>query len=101
MATTFDHNKECFMESMGFSSKDIEKTSGKLADMSRFIIENGPKTSELTEEIAKMFSYNELLILSTLYLVEKTNKILTEHPELLLRSKIKDLLDALQNEEEN
>lgn len=101
MATIFDHNKDCFMESMGFNFKDLEETTGKLADMSRFIIDNEPKISELTEEIAKTFSYNELLILSTLYVVEKTNKILTKHPELLLRSKIKDLLDALQSEEED
>lgn len=100
MATIFDHNKKCFTEAMGLDDKDMDQTNSKLADMSQFIVHKGPKISELTEEIAKVFSYNELLILSTLYVIEKTNTILIKHPDILVSSKLKELLDILDKEEE-
>lgn len=101
MATKFDHTKECFIEAMGFDAKDMRDLSEKLADTSRFIIKNEPKISELTEEIAKVFSYNELLIMATTQIIEKTNTIISKHPELLLTGVLKDILDALESEEEN
>lgn len=101
MATKFDHTKECFTEAIGFDSKDMRDLSEKLADMSKFIIKNEPKISELTEEIAGVFSYNELLIMATTQIIEKTKIIISKHPELLLTGVLKDILDALESEEED
>ena len=59
-----------------------------------------PKHSELCEHIAKEFSYNELLFVTTLFVTEKTVKILDQNPEVLAAMQLKALLDQLKNEEE-
>jgi len=83
MATIFNHDKNCFRESLGFDAKDIEEMNIKLAKTSQIMLLDQPKQSELCEHIAKEFSYNELLLMSTMYIVDKTAQIIEENPEMV------------------
>lgn len=83
MATVFDHSKENFVDSLGFDPKDIAEMNNKLADISRVMLLEQPQQSELCQKIAETFSYNELLLLTTLYVVDKTAQIIEENPILV------------------
>lgn len=83
MATIFNHDKECFRESLGFDKNDIEEMNKKLAKTSQIMLLDQPKQSELCEHIAKEFSYNELLLMSTMYIVDRTAQIIGENPQML------------------
>lgn len=99
METIFDHKKP-FVESMGFDLNDIHQVNTKLANMSKHIIMTSCKQSELCEEIAKTFSYNELLFIATLFVTEKTAHIVGQHPELVSMMHLRDMLDDLNKKEE-
>ena len=99
MTTTFNHDKECLIEALGFDKRDVDNLNKKLANSSKYIIMDTPKNSELCEHIAKEFSYNELLFIATLFIVDKTAKILEENPFLLASMQMKDMLDTLRNGE--
>jgi hypothetical protein len=100
MATIFNHNKKSLFEALGFDDNDLNNINMKLALSSKYIIIDTPKHSELCEHIAKEFSYNELLFVATLFVTEKTVKILDQNPEVLAAMQLKALLDQLKNEEE-
>lgn len=99
MATIFNHDKESFVDALGFDQKDLDSINMKLAKSSKYIIMEMPKQSELCEHIAKEFSYNELLFISTLFITEKTAGIIEQNPEVLAAMKLKALLEELGNEE--
>ena len=99
MATIFNHNKESLIEAIGFEESDLKSINMKLAVSSKYIIMETPKHSELCEHIAKEFSYNELLFIVTLFVTEKTSKILDQNPEVLATMQLKNLLDQLRDEE--
>jgi hypothetical protein len=100
MATVFNHEKESFIEALGFDKEDVRDINIKLANSSKYIIMDTPKNSELCEHIAKEFSYNELLFIATLFIVDKTAKIVEQEPFLLATLQMKGLLDNLRNGEE-
>jgi hypothetical protein len=99
MATIFNHEKESLIEALGFNEKDVNSLNIKLANSSKYIIMEAPKHSELCQHIAEEFSYNELLFMATLFVTEKTSKIIKQNPEVLVAMKLKALLDELGNEE--
>jgi hypothetical protein len=100
METIFDHKKKSLAESLNFDLNDIHEINSKLANMSKHVIMTTCEQSELCEEIAKTFSYNELLFITTLFVTEKTAHIVGQHPQLVAMMKLRDLLEDLNKEEE-
>ncbi len=81
----FDHTKDLdFLEALGMSEKDLQELNMKFAKMSHLIITKSPKKSELIEEIAKTFSYNELLFACTFFVIDKTTEIIKDNPMVAL-----------------
>lgn len=80
----FDHTKEdaSFLESLGLEENDLQELNVKFASISKFILTKEPKKSELVEKIAQTFSYNELLLATTFFLMDKTALIVQENPIL-------------------
>jgi len=90
----FDHSKDAdFLEILGISEEDMKDLNKKFASMSSFIISNSPKKSELIEKIAQTFSYNELLLATTFFVLDKTTQIVKENPMVALLAVLKDLKD--------
>ena len=61
----------------------------KFASMSHFIITKEPKKSELIEKIAETFSYNELILATTFFVIDKTGQIVQDNPMVGLLAMIK------------
>ena len=81
----FDHTKDAdFLEALGMSENDMVELNMKFASMSHFIITKTPKKSELIEKIAQTFSYNELLLACTFFVMDKTAQIVQENPMVAL-----------------
>jgi hypothetical protein len=90
----FDHNKDLdFLEILGMSENDMKSVNSKFASMSSFIISNSPKKSELVQKIAETFSYNELILATTFFVLDKTTQIMKENPMVALLAVLKDLKD--------
>lgn len=88
----FDHTKEAdFLEALGLSENDMQDINKKFASMSQFIITDQPKKSELVEKIAQTFSYNELVLATTFFVIDKTADILKQNPMMALLAVLKDL----------
>ena len=89
----FDHTKkdENFLEALGLSENDLQDLNKKFALISSFIITNPPKKSELVERIAQTFSYNELVLTTTFFIIDKTADILKQNPMMALLAVLKDL----------
>lgn len=88
----FDHTKDVdFLEVLGMSEDDMKELNMKFARLSKFIITREHKKSEIIEEIAKTFSYNELLLATTFFLVDKTAQIMEDNPVIALLSILSDL----------
>lgn len=97
---TFDHKKESFIEAIGFEEKDMDELNTNLANMSKHVIKTSCKQSELCEEIAKVFSYNELLLIATLYVTEKTADIVNKNPSIISTILLSRLIKDLEADEE-
>jgi len=100
METIFDHKKKSLAESLNFDLNDMHEINSKLASMSQHVLITACEQSELCEEIAKTFSYNELLFIATLFVMEKTVHIVGQHPQLVAMMKLRDMLEGLNKEEE-
>jgi hypothetical protein len=100
METIFDHSKKSLAESLNFDANDVHQVTTKLANMSKYVLMTSCEQSELCEEIAKTFSYNELLFVTTLFVMEKTAHIVGQHSELVTMMQLRDMLDNLKKEEE-
>lgn len=88
----FDHTKDAdFLEVLGLSENDLQDINKKFASMSEFIIADQPKKSELVERIAQTFSYNELVLATTFFVIDKTADILKQNPIMALLAVLKDL----------
>jgi hypothetical protein len=88
----FDHTKDVdFLEVLGMSEEDMKDLNMKFAKISKFLITKDHKKSELIEEIAKTFSYNELLLATTFFLMDKTAQIIEENPVITLLSALSNL----------
>jgi hypothetical protein len=90
----FDHSKDAdFLEALGLSDNDMQELNKKFASMSSFIISSSPKKSELIQRIAETFSYNELILATTFFVLDKTTQIVKENPMVALLAVLKDLKD--------
>jgi hypothetical protein len=90
----FDHSKDAdFLEALGLSDNDMQELNKKFASMSSLIITKQPKKSELIEEIAKTFSYNELILATTFFVLDKTTQIVKDNPMVALLAIMKELKD--------
>lgn len=77
----FDHTKDLdLLESLGLSENDLQELNVKFASMSHFILTKEPKKSEIVEKIAQTFSYNELILATTFFVIDKTALIVKENP---------------------
>ena len=90
----FDHSKDLdFAETLGFSKEDVKEVNMKFAKISHFIVTKNPlKESELIEEVAKTFSYNELLFATTIFITEKTAEIVKGNPMIAMLAALKENL---------
>ena len=86
----FDHTKEETLEAIGFTSNDLESLNHKLANVSKLIILEQPKQSKVTERIAEIFSYNELLVIATMFITDKTLDMVKNNPLLAIVELLKD-----------
>ena len=88
----FDHTKEDedFLESLGLSESDLQELNVKLTSMSHFILTKTPKKSELVEKIAQTFSYKQLVLATTFFIIDKTAEVLKENPMMALLALLKD-----------
>lgn len=100
MVTVFDHTKTSLKEALGFDDNDMHQIHSKLADTSKYILRTSCPQGELCEEIAKTFSYNELLFITTLFVMEKTNTIVGQHLDLVAIMHLKEMLEDLNKKEE-
>jgi len=100
METMFNHTKDCFRKAIGFDKNDMKEINAKLAKMSRHIIMTQCKQSELCEEIAKEFSYNELLFIATLFITEKTAMIVRADANISELMQLVELLKELKEKGE-
>jgi hypothetical protein len=81
----FDHTKDSdFLEAIGMSEQDGKELTKKFAEISQFIITKTPKKSELMEKVAETFSYNELVITASYFLIDKTTEVLKQNPMLAI-----------------
>jgi hypothetical protein len=81
----FDHTKDSdFLEAIGMSKQDGKDLNKKFAEISQFIIIKTPRKSELIEKVAETFSYNELVIAATYFLINKTTEVLKQNPMLAI-----------------
>lgn len=88
----FDHTKEAdFLEALGLSENDMQDINKKFASMSSFIITDQPKKSELVEKIAQTFSYNELLLATTFFVIDKTALIVKDNPMVAMLAALSQL----------
>jgi hypothetical protein len=86
----FDHTKKETLEAIGFTENDLENLNHKLANTSKFIILRQPKQSEVSQRIAETFSYNELILIATMFVTDKTLEMLKDKPVLALSILLKD-----------
>lgn len=86
----FDHTKEETLEAIGFTKDDLECLNHKLANISKLIILEQPKQSEVLQRIAERFSYNELLVVTTMFVVDKTLDMVKNNPLLAITELLKD-----------
>jgi hypothetical protein len=88
----FDHTKDIdFLKAVGLSEKDMKELIEKFSSISTYIIKETPVKSKLVEKIAETFSYNELVLATTYFLMDKTVAIVKSNPMLSLLSMLKDL----------
>lgn len=100
MATIFDHTKKTFTEAVGFDNQDLKDLSEKLATITKDVLMKEPRISELTEIIANTLSYNDLLIIATTHVIDKTKEIVANHPQILLAGVLKGIINSLEQEED-
>ena len=92
----FDHTKDLdLLESLGLSENDLQELNVKFAQISQFILTKTPKKSEIVEKIAQTFSYNELLLATTFFVMDKTLLIIKENPMVAMLA----ALSQLKNDE--
>jgi hypothetical protein len=96
METMFNHAKDCFREAIGFDDNDMNQINAKLTNMSKHIILTQCKQSKLCEEIAKEFSYTELLFIATLFVTEKTAMIVGRDTNISELVQLIELLKELK-----
>lgn len=88
----FDHTKDSsLLEALGLSEEDMKDINKKFAQMSNYIITETPKQSELVQKVAETFSYNELLLAASFFMIDKTAQIVKENPILALLAALKGL----------
>ena len=88
----FDHSKDfSFLEILDMSEQDMQDLNKKFASISSYIITETPSKSKLVEKIAETFSYNELLLATTFFMIDKTAQIIKENPMVALLGLLKDL----------
>ena len=89
----FDHTKDAsFLESLGLEEKDMQEINVKFASISKFILTKEPKKSELVEKITQTFSYNELLLATTFFVIDKTTAlIIKDNPMVAMLAALSQL----------
>lgn len=86
----FDHTQSDTTKALGLTDNDIECLNQKLANTSKFIILDQPKQSEVSQRIAEKFSYNELIVIATMFVTDKTLEMLKDNPLVALLGLLKD-----------
>lgn len=88
----FDHTKDLdLLESLGLSENDLQELNVKFASISHFILTKTPKKSEIVEKIAQTFSYNELLLATTFFVIDKTALIIKDNPMVAMLAALSQL----------
>lgn len=87
----FDHTKDSsFLEILGISEEDMKNINAKFASISAYIIKETPIKSQLVQKIAETFSYNELILATTYFMIDKTEQIVKENPMIALLGLFKE-----------
>jgi hypothetical protein len=86
----FDHTQSDTTKALGLTDNDIESLNHKLANLSKFIILEQPKQSQVSQRIAETFSYNELIVIATMFVTDKTLEMVKDNPLVALLGLLKD-----------
>jgi hypothetical protein len=86
----FDHTKKETLEAIGLTDNDLECLNHKLANLSKFIILEQPKQSQVSQRIAETFNYNELIVIATMFVTDKTLEMVKNNPLVALLGLLKD-----------
>jgi hypothetical protein len=74
---------QTFAEALGFTPEQVEQLSDKCSDISaQYCIGCISLKSEVSQILKEKFSYNELLMLSTEYILMVTNKLIEKNDRL-------------------
>lgn len=97
---TFNHESDKLTEALNMSESQVEELSEKVSAMCTRLATVHHKQSKLAEEIANELSYKELLLLSTISLVEKTEQWIADNPLSIIKGIIKKVKEEKSNEDE-
>lgn len=86
----FDHTQSDTTKALGFTDSDLECLKEKLANLSKYAILEQPKQSQVSQKIAETFSYNELIVIATMFVVDKTLEIVKDNPLVAILGLLKD-----------
>ena len=86
----FDHTQSDTTRALGLTENDLECLTEKLAKLSKYAILEQPKQSMIGQKIAETFSYNELIIVSTMFVIEKTLDMVRDNPLVSVLGLLKD-----------
>lgn len=70
-----DHSKSSFPEAVGFKEKDLNDLQDKTSDIFKDYVRKHSKMSIVTEQLRDTLSYDELLLIATIYITEKADEM--------------------------
>jgi hypothetical protein len=97
---TFNHDADKLAEALDMSESQVQELSEKVSAMCTNLASKHHKQSKLAEEIAHQLSYKELLFLTTVSLVEKTEQWISENPLSIIKGIIRQVKEEKSNEDE-
>lgn len=97
---TFNHDADKLTEALNMSESQVEELSEKISGMCTRLASEHHKQSKLAEEVAHQLSYKELLFLTTVSLVEKTEQWIADNPLSIIKGIIRKIKEEKSNEDE-
>lgn len=70
-----DHSKSSFPEAVGFKKKDLNDLQDKTGNIFKDYVRKHSKMSIVTEQLRNTLSYDELLLVATIYITEKADEM--------------------------
>lgn len=98
---TFNHEEDNLTKALDLSDSQIEELTEKVSAMCNNLLHKHHKQSMLAEEIANELSYKELLLLTTISLVEKTEQWIADNPLAILKSIVRQIKNETNDNQDS